>query len=63
MANRRRFLQGSLTGIGAALASFGINPALAQEVGKVAGNRIGLAAHVRKNGAERNRGTRVLDVN
>ena len=29
MANRRRFLQGSLTGIGAALASFGINPALA----------------------------------
>jgi hypothetical protein len=37
MAKRRRFLQGSLTGIGAALASFGINPALAQEVRKAAG--------------------------
>ncbi|HEX4171090.1 MAG TPA: sugar ABC transporter substrate-binding protein, partial [Acetobacteraceae bacterium] len=37
MANRRRFLQGSLTGLGAALASFGINPALAQEVRKAAG--------------------------
>ncbi|HEY7972553.1 MAG TPA: hypothetical protein VID96_06475 [Xanthobacteraceae bacterium] len=31
-----------------------------EEVGKVAGNRIGLAAHVRKNGAERNRGTHGL---
>jgi ribose transport system substrate-binding protein len=37
MANRRRFLQGSLTGAGAALAAFGINPALAEEIGKVAG--------------------------
>src|SRR5882672_3308708 len=37
MGNRRRFLQGSLAGAGAALAAFGINPALAQEMGKVAG--------------------------
>ncbi len=37
MANRRGFLQGSLTGVGAALAAFGINPALAQEMGKAAG--------------------------
>jgi ribose transport system substrate-binding protein len=37
MANRRRFLQGSLSGMGAALAAFGINPALAQEIGKAAG--------------------------
>ena len=37
MANRRGFLQGSLTGMGAALAAFGINPALAQEMGKAAG--------------------------
>jgi ribose transport system substrate-binding protein len=37
MANRRRFLQGSLAGAGAALAAFGINPALAEEIGKVAG--------------------------
>ena len=37
MANRRRFLQGSVTGMGAALAAFGINPALAQEIGKAAG--------------------------
>src|ERR1700710_2434562 len=39
MANRRRFLQGSLAGTGAALAAFGINPALAQEIGKAAGRR------------------------
>src|SRR5277367_4056954 len=37
MTKRRDFLQGSLTGAAAALAAFGINPALAQEVGKVAG--------------------------
>src|SRR5690349_1416846 len=37
MANRRDLLQGSLGGIGMALAAFGINPALAQEMGKVAG--------------------------
>src|ERR1700748_1168674 len=37
MANRRRFLQGSAAGMGAALAAFGINPALAQEMGKAAG--------------------------
>ena len=37
MANRRGFLQGSVAGMGAALAAFGINPALAQEMGKVAG--------------------------
>ena len=37
MANRRGFLQGSLTGIAAALAAFGINPALSQEMGKAAG--------------------------
>ena len=37
MTKRRGFLQGSLTGAAAALAAFGINPALAQEVGKVAG--------------------------
>jgi ribose transport system substrate-binding protein len=37
MANRRDILQGSLGGIGMALAAFGINPALAQEMGKAAG--------------------------
>ena len=37
MANRRGFLQGSLAGAGAVLAAFGINPALAQEMAKVAG--------------------------
>jgi ribose transport system substrate-binding protein len=37
MANRRDLLQGSLGGIGMALAAFGIDPALAQEMGKVAG--------------------------
>jgi ribose transport system substrate-binding protein len=37
MTKRRGFLQGSLTGAAVALAAFGINPALAQEVGKVAG--------------------------
>jgi ribose transport system substrate-binding protein len=37
MANRRNFLQGSLTGMAAALAAFGINPALAQEVDKAVG--------------------------
>src|ERR1700733_15092026 len=37
MANRRSVLQGSLAGMGAALAAFGINPALAQEMGKAAG--------------------------
>src|ERR1700728_1883835 len=37
MTKRRGFLQGSLTGAAAALAAFGISPALAQEVGKVAG--------------------------
>src|ERR1700729_1041440 len=37
MTKRRRFLQGSLTGVAAALAAFGINPALAQEMGKLAG--------------------------
>ena len=37
MANRRDFLQGSLAGMGAALAAFGINPALAQEVGRAVG--------------------------
>src|SRR5579864_6352873 len=37
MTKRRGFLQGSLTGAAAALATFGINPALAQEVGKDAG--------------------------
>jgi ribose transport system substrate-binding protein len=37
MTQRRRFLQGSVTGAAAALAAFGINPALAQEMGKVAG--------------------------
>ena len=37
MTKRRRFLQGSLAGAAAALAAFGINPALAQEIGKVAG--------------------------
>jgi ribose transport system substrate-binding protein len=37
MTKRRRFLQGSLGGTAAALAAFGINPALAQEIGKVAG--------------------------
>src|SRR5215831_1439894 len=37
MGKRRNFLQGSLTGAVAALAAFGINPALAQDVGKVAG--------------------------
>jgi ribose transport system substrate-binding protein len=37
VANRRGFLQGSLTGMGAALAAFGVNPALAQEMGKAAG--------------------------
>ena len=35
--SRRTFLQGSLTGVGAALAGFGINPALAQEMGKAVG--------------------------
>ena len=37
MTQRRKFLQGSLGGAAAALAAFGINPALAQEVGKIAG--------------------------
>jgi ribose transport system substrate-binding protein len=40
MANRterRRFLQGSLTGAAAALAGFGISPAMAQEIGKAVG--------------------------
>jgi len=37
MANRRRFVQGSLAGMGAALAAFGVNPALAQEAAKLAG--------------------------
>src|SRR6201991_2607278 len=37
MTKRRGFLQGSLTGAAAALAAFGINPALAQEIGKAAG--------------------------
>src|SRR6478736_6003831 len=37
MTERRQFMAGSLTGAAAALAAFGINPALAQEVGKVAG--------------------------
>jgi ribose transport system substrate-binding protein len=37
MANRRGFLQGSVAGMGAALAAFGINPALAQEMTKAAG--------------------------
>src|SRR5215831_19644224 len=37
MGKRRNFLQGSLTGAVAALAAFGINPSLAQEMGKVAG--------------------------
>ena len=37
MTKRRKFLQGSLGGAAAALAAFGINPALAQEVGKIAG--------------------------
>src|SRR5689334_7278139 len=37
MANRRDLLQGSLGGIGMALAAFGIDPALAQEMGKVTG--------------------------
>jgi ribose transport system substrate-binding protein len=36
MNDRRRFLEGSLTGAAAALAAFGINPALAQETAKVA---------------------------
>jgi len=35
--DRRRFLQGSLTGVGTVLAGFGVNPALAQEMGKVVG--------------------------
>ncbi len=37
MANRRGVLQGSIAGMGAALAAFGINPALAQDIGKAAG--------------------------
>src|SRR3954470_15176579 len=37
MANRRDLLQGSLGGIGATLAAFGLNPALAQDIGKAAG--------------------------
>src|SRR5277367_4533156 len=37
MTKRRDFLQGSLTGAAAALAAFGINPALAQEMRKVTG--------------------------
>ncbi|MBV9250767.1 MAG: twin-arginine translocation signal domain-containing protein, partial [Acetobacteraceae bacterium] len=37
MTQRRRFLQDSLTGVAAALATFGIDPALAQEMSKVAG--------------------------
>src|ERR1700754_2060951 len=37
MTKRRGFLQGSLTGAAAALAAFGFNPALAQEIGKAAG--------------------------
>jgi ribose transport system substrate-binding protein len=37
MTKRRQFLQGSLTGAAAALAAFGISPALAQEMAKVAG--------------------------
>src|SRR6201996_8249287 len=37
MANRRDFLQGSLAGMGAALAAFGIDPALAAEMAAAAG--------------------------
>src|ERR1700722_2386536 len=37
VANRRQFVQGSLAGMGAALAAFGVNPAMAQEVAKLAG--------------------------
>ncbi len=37
MANRRGFLRGSLAGMGAALAAFGIDPALAQQIGKASG--------------------------
>ena len=37
MAKRRQFLQGSIAGMGTVLAAVGINPVLAQEVGKVAG--------------------------
>ena len=37
MAKRRSVLQGSVAGVAAALAGLGINPALAQEMGKVAG--------------------------
>jgi len=35
--DRRGFLRGSATGVAAALAAFGIDPALAQEMGKAAG--------------------------
>ena len=37
MANRRELLQGSMAGMAAALAAFGVNPALAQEIGQAAG--------------------------
>jgi ribose transport system substrate-binding protein len=37
MAQRRDFLQRSLTGAAAGLTAFGINPTLAQETGKLAG--------------------------
>ena len=37
MTKRRQFLQGSLTGAAAALAAFGISPALAQEMAKLSG--------------------------
>jgi ribose transport system substrate-binding protein len=37
MTQRRKFLQRSLTGVAAGLTAFGINPALAQEMGKLAG--------------------------
>lgn len=35
--DRRKFLQGSIINAGAAMAAFGISPALAQEVGRAAG--------------------------
>src|SRR3954464_1928651 len=37
MGDRRQLLQRSVSGMAAALASFGMNPALAQEMGKVTG--------------------------
>src|SRR5215467_1659817 len=36
MTQRRRFLQRTLAGAAAALATFGVDPALAQEIGKAA---------------------------